>query len=348
MTDLHTTYLGLPLRTPLVASAGPFSGEPDRLPELVDAGASAIVLPSLFQEQIEHETADIDRLYTLNNEITGEASSFLPELDDYNTGPDTYLDLVEEAKRRVDVPVVASLNGVNVGGWQRYARLIEDAGADALELNLYAVAADPVRTAADIEAEQLALVGMVAADVAIPVAVKISPYYSSLANFVVGLQAAGAAGVVMFNRFYAPDLDLTTLDVRPRMSLSSSRDIALPLRWIGITRELLSISIGASTGVHSGTDAVKLLLAGADVTMTTSALLIHGPGYLAQIERELTEWMAANDYATVDELRGAARRESAADPSAYERANYVGNLTSYASRFRAAGTVARRGHDTRS
>ena len=344
MTDLHTTYLGLRLRTPLVASAGPLTGELDRLTQLADSGASAIVLPSLFEEQIEHETAEIDRLYAMQAANT-PAGTPVAEVDDYNAGPDEYLDLVEEAKRRVDVPVIASLNGVNVGGWQRYARLLEDAGADALELNLYAVAADPVRTAGDVEAEQLALVGMITDDVSIPVAVKISPFYSSLANFVVALEQAGAAGVVMFNRFFAPDLDLATLDVRPRMSLSSSRDLTLPLRWIGITRELLTMSIAASTGVHSGTDAAKVILAGADVAMTTSALLIHGPGYLATIELELVEWMRTSGYATIDDVRGAVRREVAADPAAYERATYVGNLTGYASRYRAAGAASARGHE---
>jgi dihydroorotate dehydrogenase (fumarate) len=340
MADLTTTYLGLRLRTPLVASAGPFSGDADGLRRLRDAGASAIVLPSLFQEQIEHETAEIDRLYTLNTNSFDEATSFFPELDDYNTGPDTYLELIETAKGLVDVPVLASLNGTSIGGWQRYARLIEGAGADALELNLYAVAADPAIDAAVIEEEQRTLVDMVASDVSIPVAVKISPYYSSLANFAVGLQDAGASGIVMFNRFYAPDLDLETLDVMPRIHLSTAAELTLPLRWIGITRELLHISIGASTGVHTGHDSAKLLLAGADVTMTTSSLLIHGPGHLATIERELDEWMDAHDYHSVAEMRGAARRESAADPSAYERANYIGNLTKFASGFRSAATVS--------
>ena len=339
MPDLRTTYLGLDLRTPLVASSGPFTGDPDRLRELVDAGASAIVLPSLFQEQIEHETADIDRLYSISSDSFGEAMTFFPELDDYNTGPDAYLDLVETAKARVDVPVIASLNGTTLGGWQRYASLLESAGADALELNLYAVSADEERNAIDVESEQLELVDMVTDDVSIPVAVKVSPYYSAFANFTLGLQAAGASGIVMFNRFYAPDLDLETLDVRPHIHLSNSHELTLPLRWIGLTRELLSISIGASTGIHGGTDAAKLILAGANVTMTTSALLIHGPGHIATMEQELDDWMADHGYRSIAEMRGAARRETAADPSGYERANYIGNLTSYATRFRSSYSV---------
>lgn len=337
MPDLTTTYLGLRLRTPIVASAGPLTGDEDRLPQLADAGVSAIVLPSLFQEQIEHETAEIDRLYTLNSNSFEEATSFFPELDDYNTGPDTYLDLIETAKSRVDVPVIASLNGTSIGGWQRYAGLMEQAGADALELNLYVVAADETRDAASMESEEADLVAMVVDDVSIPVAVKISPYYSSLANFVLRLQDAGAAGIVMFNRFYAPDLDLETLDVEPSLHLSTSAELTLPLRWIGITREQLRISIAASTGVHSGLDSAKLILAGADVTMTTSSLLIHGPGHVGTIEGELEEWMADHDYESVAEMRGAARREAAADPSAYERANYIGNLTMFASQFRGSG-----------
>jgi len=339
MPDLTTTYLGLDLRTPLAASAGPFTGDVDRLRELVDAGASAVVLPSLFQEQIEHETSDIDRLYSLNSESFGEATSFFPELDDYNTGPDTYLDLIEAAKRAVDVPVIASLNGTTLGGWQRYASLLEDAGADALELNLYAVSADATRNAIDVESEQLELVDMVTDDVSVPVAVKVSPYYSAFANFALGLQEAGASGIVMFNRFYAPDLDLETLDVQPHIHLSNSHELTLPLRWIGITRELLAISIGASTGVHGGTDAAKLILAGANVTMATSSLLIHGPGHIAAMEEELATWMRDHDYRSIVEMRGAARRETSADPAGYERANYIGNLTSYATRFRSSYSV---------
>ena len=331
--DLTTDYLGLRLRSPLVASASPYTGDLARLGELEQAGAAAVVLPSLFEEQIEHDTAEIDRLYTLGAESFGEATSLLPELDDYNTGPDTYLDLLEAAKRRVGVPVIASLNGTNLGGWVRYARLIESAGADALELNLYAVAADPTRTAADVEAEQVELVRTVAGECAIPVAVKVSPFYTALTHFLTELQAAGAAGVVLFNRFYAPDLDLESLDVRPALTLSSSAELRLPLRWIGIAREYLQMSIGASSGVHTGEDAAKVLLAGADVAMATSALLINGPGHLATIERELTEWIEAHGYRSVSDVRGAAAQGSVADPDAYERANYIGNLTRYASRF---------------
>jgi dihydroorotate dehydrogenase (fumarate) len=333
MTDLHTAYLGLPLRSPLVASAGPYTGDLDRLAELEQAGAAAVVLPSLFEEQIEHETSEIDRLFSQHQESFGEATSFLPELDDYNTGVDTYLALVEAAKLRIDVPVIASLNGTNIGGWIRYARLLEDAGADAIELNIYEIAADPTMSSAAVEAEQHELVSLVAEGTHLPVAVKISPFYTTLASFVVGLQRAGADGVVMFNRFYLPDLDLETLDVMPRLALSTPEELRLPLRWTGIIRPHVTMSIACSTGVHSGDDVAKLVLSGADVTMTTSSLLRNGPGHLATIEEGLIDWMSEHDYDSVGQMRGAVSIEAVADPEAYERANYIGNLASYTSRF---------------
>jgi dihydroorotate dehydrogenase (fumarate) len=333
MTDLHTSYLGLALRSPLVASAGPYTGDLDRMAELEAAGAAAVVLPSLFEEQIEHETAEIDRLFTVYSDSFDEATSFFPEIDNYNSGVDAYLELVEAAKRRVEIPVIASLNGTNIGGWVKYARLLQDAGADALELNLYTVAANPAIDGATIEAEHLELVGLVADEVSIPIAVKISPYYSSLAAHAVGIQQAGAAGLVMFNRFYAPDLDLETLDVEPRIALSTSEELRLPLRWIGILREYLDISIAGSTGVHTGFDAAKLILAGADVAMTTSSLLRNGTRHLATIEEQLTDWMAEHDYESVSQMRGAVSSAAAADPTAYERANYIGNIATYTSRF---------------
>jgi dihydroorotate dehydrogenase (fumarate) len=339
MPDLHTTYLGLSLRSPIVASAGPFTGQLDRLVELELAGAGAVVLPSIFEEQIEHETTEIDRLYSVHGESFHEATSFFPEVDDYGSAIDSYLELIENAKIAVDVPVIASLNGVNIGGWVKYAKLLEGAGADALELNLYTVAADPEISGSALEAEHLELVALVAEEVDVPIAVKISPYYSSVSSFVVGLQHAGAAGVVMFNRFYSPDLDLETLDVSPRIALSTPEELRLPLRWIGILREHLSMSIAGSTGVHSGFDAAKLILAGADVAMSTSALLHHGPAHLATIRAQLSDWMAEHDYSSVTQMRGAVSSHAAVDPAAYERANYIGNIATYTSRFIGAGDV---------
>lgn len=333
MTDLRTTYLGLELDSPIVASAGPLTGDADRMKDLELHGASAIVLPSLFEEQIEHETNEIDRLFSLHHDSFGEATSMLPEIDDYNSGVDCYLDLVEAAKSAVDIPIIASLNGTNIGGWLRYAQLLQDAGADAIELNLYAVAADPIVSGAALESEHFGLVALLADELTIPLAVKISPNYSSLSSFVVGLQEAGAAGVVMFNRFYLPDLDLETLDIMPRIALSTPEELRLPLRWTGILREHLSMSIAASTGVHSGYEVAKLILVGADVAMTTSALLRNGAAHLATIEAQLRDWMSEHEYESVTQMRGAVSRASSADPSAYERANYIGNLASYTSNF---------------
>ena len=333
MTDLHTTYLGLRLKSPVVASAGPLTGDVDRIIELERAGAAAVALPSLFEEQIEHETNEIDRLFSLHRDSFGEATSFMPDIDEYNSGVDRYLDLVERAKASVDIPVIGSLNGVNIGGWMKYAALLQDAGADAIELNLYAVAADPIVSGAALESEHFGLVALLADSVDIPVAVKISPFYSSLASFVVGLQEAGAGGVVMFNRFYMPDLDLETLDVTPRLVLSTPEELRLPLRWTGILREHLAMSIAGSTGVHSGYDVAKLILAGADVAMTTSSLLRNGTEHLITIDEQLRDWMDEHDYESVDEMRGAVSSAGSADPAAYERANYIGNLASYTSKF---------------
>ncbi|HSM66665.1 MAG TPA: dihydroorotate dehydrogenase-like protein [Ilumatobacteraceae bacterium] len=333
MPDLHTTYLGLSLRSPIVASAGPFTGDLDRLTELELAGVGAVVLPSIFEEQIEHETAEIDRLFTVHDDSFNEATSFFPEIDDYGSAIDSYLELIENAKVAVDVPVIASLNGANIGGWVKYARLLEDAGADALELNLYTVAADPAVDGSSLEAEHLELVALVAEEVDVPIAIKISPYYSSLANFVVAIQRAGADGVVMFNRFYSPDLDLETLEVEPRIALSTPEEVRLPLRWIGILRDHLSMSIAASTGVHTGFDAAKVILAGADVAMTTSSLLREGPSHVRTIEAQLIDWMNEHEYDSVAQMRGAVSSGGAADPAAYERANYIGNIATYTSRF---------------
>jgi dihydroorotate dehydrogenase (fumarate) len=339
MPDLHTSYLGLQLRSPFVASAGPATGDVGRLAALEDAGAAAVVLPSLFEEQIEHEVAEIDRLFTVHDESFAEATSFFPEHDDYESGIDRYLAMIETAKRRIDIPVIASLNGTNIGGWVKYARLLQDAGADALELNLYTVAADPAVDGAALERDHLELVALVGDEVGVPVAVKISPYYSSLSAFVVGVQRAGAAGIVMFNRFYSPDLDLETLSVMPRLALSSPDELRLPLRWIGILREHLTISIAGSTGVHSGFDAAKLVLAGADVTMATSALLHHGPAHIATMEAQLVDWMDEHEYDSVAQMRGAVASHATTDPTAYERANYIGNLAVHTSRFMGTGDV---------
>jgi dihydroorotate dehydrogenase (fumarate) len=329
--DLRTSYLGLELRSPLVASASPLTGELDGLRRLQDAGAAAAVLPSLFEEQLTHDQLELDRLLETTSEHVGEAQSYFPELQDYNTGPWSYLQRIEQAKRAVVIPVIASLNGVTPGGWVRHASRMQDAGADALELNLYSVATDPRVGAAELEARYLELVAAVRAAVAVPLAVKLSPFFTALANMAVRIVEAGADGLVLFNRFYQPDLDLDTLDVVPRLVLSSSEELRLPLRWIAILRGQVGGSLAATTGVHTGLDAAKVLLAGADVAMMTSALLRHGPGHVRTVERELLTILAERDYDSVRQLRGSMSRSAMPDPAGFERANYMRTLMSWSS-----------------
>ena len=329
MTDLSTSYLGLALRSPLVASASPLTRDIDQLARLDEAGIGAVVLPSLFEEQLTHDELEIEQMLNTGSESFAEATGMFPDLGDYNTGPDPYLSLIDQAKAAVSVPVIASLNGTTPGGWTRYARLIEDAGADALELNVYQVAADPDRTSADVEYATTDLVESVAGSVSIPVAVKLSPFWSSLANLATALTRAGAAGLVLFNRFYQPDLDLETLRAQPRIHLSTSVELGLPLRWIGLLRSRIEGSLAATTGIHNADDVAKALVVGADVAMMTSALLQHGPGHVSVVEVGLRWWMEQNDYDSVEQLKGSASSDTGPDPSAFERANYLQTLASY-------------------
>lgn len=333
MADLRTEYLGLSLRTPLVASSSPLTGNLDDLRRLEDAGASAVVLPSLFEEEIEFEALEIHRLLETGAEAFAEAPSYFPELADYDTGPEGYLELVARAKQALAIPVIASLNGVSQGGWTEYARRVEQAGADAIELNLYLVAADPTLTAQAVEARQQELVRTVAETVRIPLSVKIGPYYTALAHAAHELVAAGARGLVLFNRFYQPDLDLETLEPVPRLALSTSEELRLPLRWIAILRGQLAASLAATSGVHGIEDVAKVLLAGADVAMLASALLQHGPGHLRELEQGLLAWLDEREYDSVRQLRGSMSRLAVADPTAYERGNYLRTLRSYSSGF---------------
>jgi dihydroorotate dehydrogenase (fumarate) len=332
MTDLRTTYLGLPLRSPLVASAGPHTGTLAGMRELAEAGVAAIVLPSLFEEQIVHDALSVHGALEAGAGTTAEApGGWFPELRDYNTGPDRYLTLLEEAKEAVAVPVIASLNATTSGGWVRYARLLEQAGADALELNVYVVAADPTRTGAEVEAAYLELVADVRSVLSIPLAVKLSPFFSSFAHMAAAVVDAGADGLVLFNRFYQPDVDVDTLAVMPTLQLSTSAEGRLPVRWIAILRDQLGdrASLAATTGVHTAADAAKALLVGADVTMMTSAVLRNGPHHVADVEADLCTWMVEHGYDSVSQLRGSVSHGVAEDPSAFERATYVRTLTSY-------------------
>jgi dihydroorotate dehydrogenase (fumarate) len=330
--DLRTSYLGLELRSPLVASPSPLTGELDGLRRLEAAGAGAVVLPSLFEEQLTHDQLELDRLLETTSDHTGEALSYFPDLEDYNTGPWTYLDHIEQAKQALSIPVIASLNGITPGGWVGHAKRMRDAGADALELNLYTVATDPRVGAAELEARYLDLIADVRAAVAIPLAVKLSPFFTALANFAVRVDEAGADGLVLFNRFYQPDLDLDSRDVVPRLVLSTSDELRLPLRWIAILFGRVGVSLAATTGVHTGLDAAKVLLAGANVAMMTSALLRHGPEHVAVVERELRAVLAEQDYDSVAQLRGSMSRAHMPDPAGFERANYVRTLMSWSSR----------------
>ena len=329
--DLRTSYLGLELRSPLVASPSPLTGELDGLLRLEAAGVGAVVLPSLFEEQLTHDQLELDRLLETTSDHTGEAQSYFPDLEDYNTGPWSYLDHIEQAKQALSVPVIASLNGITPGGWVRHAKRIRDAGADALELNLYTVATDPRVGAAELEARHLDLVADVRSAVSIPLAVKLSPFYTALANLAVRVDEAGADGLVLFNRFYQADLDLDSRDVVPRLVLSTSEELRLPLRWIAILFGRVQASLAATTGVHTGLDAAKVLVAGADVAMMTSALLRHGPDHVQTVDEELRAVMAERDYDSVAQLRGSMSRSAMADPAGFERANYMRTLMSWSS-----------------
>ncbi|HKH06973.1 MAG TPA: dihydroorotate dehydrogenase-like protein [Acidimicrobiales bacterium] len=332
MIDLSTRYLGLDLHSPIVASASPLNGEPETARLVEESGAAALVLPSLFEEEILHEEVQLNRALDAGSEHFAEALDYFPAIDSFATAGDRYLARLDAIKARSEVPVVASLNATSAGGWSRYAALIQSAGADALELNLYHVAADPRWSAADMEAADLDIVRSVRASLGIPLAVKLSPYYSAMAHFAGEVVAAGADGLVLFNRFYQPDLDLETFDVVNRIELSRQWELRLPLRWIAILRPQLGAGVGlaATSGVEDGTDVVKALMVGADVAMLTSAVLRHGPAHLRRVEEGLRSWMADHDYESVGQLRGSASQATSGDPAAFERANYVKTLHSWA------------------
>ena len=329
--DLTTRYLGLTLRSPIVASASPLNGEWRTARLVEEAGAAAIVMPSLFEEEILHDELSLHRSLEVGVEHHAEAHDYFPDVGTLWTAVDHYLERLEALKAHAGVPVIASLNATSATGWTHYASLLEQAGADAIELNLYHLAADPELDAAAIEATDLGVIQAVRTAVSIPLAVKLSPYYSAFANVARRAVDAGADGLVLFNRFYQPDLDLDALDVVPRIELSRPWELRLPMRWIAILRPQLGRDVGlaATSGVHSGTDVAKALMVGADVAMITSAVLAHGPGHLRVVEHELRTWMAEHGYGSVDELRGSATQRAVADPSAYERANYLATLRSW-------------------
>jgi dihydroorotate dehydrogenase (fumarate) len=329
MTDLATNYLGLSLKHPVVASAGPLSHTLDGIRQLEDAGAAAIVLFSLFEEQIRLENAATEQLMEAGTESFPEALDYFPAVEEYEVGPEPYLELIRRAREATAVPIIASLNGITRTGWVDFARRIEEAGASALELNVYYIPADLSVTGREVEELYLEVLRQVRAAVRIPIAMKLSPFFSAPAEMARRLVSEGADGLALFNRFYQPDFDLETLEVAPTLHLSRPDEIRLPLLWIAILRGRLEASLAATTGVHSGDEVVKYLLAGADAVMTTSALLKHGPRHLETLVSGLRHWMERRNYASVEQMKGAMSQRNVADPAAFERANYIKTLESF-------------------
>ena len=328
MPDLATSYLGLKLKSPLVASSSPLCKSVENLCRLEDAGASAIVLHSLFEEQINLESHELDR-WLEPNEGFAEAQSYLPDLTSYNIGPEAYVEHIASAKKSVRVPVIGSLNGVSSGGWIRYARLIEQAGADALELNIYYLPTNPSMNSAQVEMMHTELVEEVKGSIRIPVAVKLGPYFSATPNMMVKLDHAGADALVLFNRFYQPDFDLENLEVIPNLALSNSSELLMRLHWVAILYGQIKADMAITGGVHTAEDVVKAMMAGAKVAMMTSALLRHGINYLADVKTKVVEWLDEHEYESITEMQGSMSRRAVADPEAFERANYMRVLSSY-------------------
>jgi dihydroorotate dehydrogenase (fumarate) len=327
--NLTTSYMGLSLRTPLVPSASPLSKEIDNIKRMEEAGAAAVVMHSLFEEQLRLERYELHHHLTYGTESFAESLTYFPEPALFHVGPEEYLDHIQKAKAAVDIPIIASLNGSTVGGWTDYARQIEQAGADALELNIYYVPTDMELTGEGVEQTYLDILKAVKSVVTIPVAVKLSPYFSNMAHMAKRLDVAGADALVLFNRFYQPDINLETLEVEPNVLLSTPQSMRLPLRWIAILYGHLQTDLAATSGIHKATDALKMLMAGAQVTMLCSVLLRHGIDQIRVIEEEMRVWMEEHEYSSVRQLQGSMSQKNCPDPSAFERAQYARALQSY-------------------
>ena len=327
--DLTTRYMGLQLKNPLVASASPLNADLSNIRRLEDAGAAAVVLPSLFEEQIEAEGRRYDRLTSSSAESFPEALTYFPQTSDYRVGPQQYLDLVKRASEAVDIPVIASLNGVTDEGWVSYASLIEEAGAKGLELNIYFIPADLSLSGRDVEQRYLNILRAVRGSVSIPVAIKLSPYFSAVGSMALELDRAGANALVLFNRFYQPDIDIAQLRVLTDLKLSEPNEIRLPLLWLSVLSGRINASLAATTGVTTADEVVKYLLVGADAVMTTSALLRHGVTYMARLLAGLTHWLAAREFASLEKVRGMLSHRRANNPDVFERANYIKILQGY-------------------
>ena len=327
--DLTTTYLGMRLRTPLVPSASPLSDEIDNIKRMEDAGASAVVLSSLFEEQLLLDRYELHHHLTHGTDSFAEALTYFPEPDDIRLGAEDYLERIRKAKEAVAIPIIGSLNGVSIGGWTDYANLIQDAGADALELNIYYIPTNPTLTGAEVEQTYLNILTMVKSLVTIPVAVKLNPFFSNLANMARRLDEAGADGLVLFNRFYQPDIDLDNLVVRPNVILSTPQALRLPLRWIAILYGRVGADLAATSGIHTAQDVIKMLMAGANITMLCSVLLRHGVGHIRLIEQGLRQWMEEREYESVGQMRGSMSQIHCENPDEFERAQYVRALQSF-------------------
>jgi dihydroorotate dehydrogenase (fumarate) len=329
MTDFSTTYLGLNLKNPLVASASPLSKKVESAKKLEDAGVSAIVMYSLFEEQIIHDSLELDHYLTRGTYSFAEAQTYLPDLETYNMGPEKYLGHISALKKTLSIPVIASLNGVSTGGWVRYARLMQDAGADALELNMYYLSADPNLSGQELEDNYVNLVAEIKAALSIPLAVKLSPFITSLPNFARRLVTAGASGLVLFNRFYQPDFDLQELEVVRTLELSDSSDLLLPLRWISILYGKVDADLALTSGVHNAQDVLKSMMAGARVAMVASAILQDGYEIIPSILADLQAWMETYEYTSIKQMQGSMSQKSVAEPAAFERSNYIRILNSF-------------------
>lgn len=327
--DLTTHYLRHQLRNPLVVSSCPLTGDLEALRRLEEAGASAVVLQSLFAEQVEHDEHELFRLYEFAGDSSAESASYFPELEQYNTGAEPHLEFLEEVKRTIQIPVIASLNGTSPGKWVRYGKMFELAGADALELNIYFVPTDPNMSAADVESRYVDIVANVAQQISIPLSVKLGPYFSSLPHLAQRLVQAGASGLVLFNRYLDPEIDLEKLRVQPFLALSTPSESRLVLRWLGVLRDQLQCSLAATSGIHSTDEVIKALLAGANVTMMASALVRHGPEHVTKVLEGLKRWMVDRQYSSVQQLIGSVSRNRSQDGSAFERANYMKALVAF-------------------
>jgi dihydroorotate dehydrogenase (fumarate) len=327
--DLTTTYMGLQLKNPIVPSASPLSRDLDNIKRMEDAGASAIVMYSLFEEQIEHEQKELDHFLAQGTESYQEAISYFPQAEEYNLGPEEYLEHIKTAKEATNIPIIGSLNGVSAGGWLEYAKRIQDAGADALELNVYYIPTSSTYSAEEIENIYLEDLKRIKGGIDIPVAMKLSPYFSSVANMAKKLDDAGADALVLFNRFYQPDFDLEKLEVVPTVNLSTSVENRLPLRWIAILHGHIKANMAATTGVHTAIDALKMFMAGADVAMLCSVLLEKGPQHIATVLADLQKWMEVKEYDSITQMKGSMSQSKVAEPAAFERANYMKALNSW-------------------